>query len=49
MSSEAEWLAGAGRLLETVMPVWSPPATEAEGEQQVSGSQLLITFSKTFS
>lgn len=50
MSSEAELLAGARGLLATViMQVWSPPATEAEVEQQVSGTQLLITFSKTFS
>lgn len=50
MSSEADLLAGAGRLLATViMQVWSPPATEAEVEQQVSGTQLLITFPKTFS
>lgn len=50
MSSEAELLAGVSRLLATViMQVWSPPATEAEVEQQLSGTQLLITFSKTFS
>lgn len=49
MSSEAELLAGASKLLATViMQVWSPPATEAEVEQQVSGTQLLITFSKHF-
>lgn len=50
MSSEAELLGRVSRRLVTVIiQVCSLPAMEAEIEQQVSGTKLLITFPKKFS